>query len=182
MGACTRAIETRGGRADARRNGRVHSCAWHMHIVRGGNRRRSQVPKKSVIGVRDERERERKKTQEKTSHELRRQRKGRNYCDKWGTLGSRRPGECTFLVLSAKGREGGDLAVEKGKWLPGGLSEADLRASKEMLPWFLDATRLIADRRLPPFAAQVVDASERAGELRRTLSARRARRQLLAEG
>ena len=32
MGACTRAIETRGGRADARRNGRVHSCAWHMHI------------------------------------------------------------------------------------------------------------------------------------------------------
>ena len=79
MGACTRAIETRGGRADARRNGRVHSCAWHMHIVRGGNRRRSQVPKKSVIGVRDERERERKKPQEKTSHELRRQRKGRNY-------------------------------------------------------------------------------------------------------
>jgi hypothetical protein len=41
------------------------------------------VPKKSVIGVRDERERERKKPQEKTSHELRRQRKGRNYCDKW---------------------------------------------------------------------------------------------------
>ena len=43
----------------------------------------------------------------------------------------------------------------------GGVSEADLRADKEMLPWFLDATRPIADRRLPPFAAQVVDPNER---------------------
>ena len=51
--------------------------------------------------------------------------------------------------------------MEKGKWLPGGVSEADLRASKEMLPWFIDATLLIADCRLPPFAAQVVDPNER---------------------
>ena len=43
-------------------------------------------------------------------------------------------GNVLFLGLSAKGREGGDLAVEKGKWLPGGVSEADLRAPQEMLP------------------------------------------------
>ena len=39
----------------------------------------------------------------------------------------------------------------------GGVFEAHPRAHKETLAWLFDATRLIAHRCLPPFAAQVVD-------------------------
>ena len=43
-------------------------------------------------------------------------------------------GNVLFLASPPKEGKGEILAVEKGKWLPGGVSEADLRASKEMLP------------------------------------------------